>query len=201
MKKILGILVVVGIALGAYWYMKPGESVAPEEPVSTTGEEKKPALSFDAIKNMEIVSPLNDQRVKLREGSLYFKEVSKDETWEVSSAETDYFIKLYAGASPAYGDLDGDGVSETLFVLVSRSGGTGTFYDLAVVKNENDMPVWGDSEMLGDRISVKSVVVEDGKVVVDTLDHGPNEPLAVATMPRLRTFSFVNGALAEVDVD
>lgn len=197
MKKIVGILIVLVLGVSAFWYVNQKE-VIPEVPVA---EEKKPALSLETIQNMTIVSPLNDQRFAWTRGALYFKEPGDKETWEATTEETDYFTKLYTGASVAYGDLDADGISEAAFVVVSRSGGSGTFYDLAVVKNEDGRAVWVDSKMLGDRIVANVIRVENGMLFVDMFDHGPGEPLAVATAPVTKKFELRGKELFEHGVD
>jgi len=89
----------------------------------------------------------------------------------------------------AFGDLDADGVDDAAVVLISDPGGSGRFYDLVAVldRNGNAFPV--ASAFLGDRIEISAVTIEDGQIVVDMLDRGPDEAMAdEPTQPVTRIF-------------
>ncbi len=74
----------------------------------------------------------------------------------------------------AYGELNGEPAAAV--VLVSNSGGSGTFYDLAVVVERDGEPVNVAVTLLGDRVRIDSLAVEEGRIVVDLVTQGPGEP-------------------------
>ncbi len=89
----------------------------------------------------------------------------------------------------AFGDLDADGVQDAAAILITDPGGSGTFYDLVAVidRNGNAFPV--ASVSLGDRIKINALTIEDGKIVVDMLTRGPDEPMAAdPTQPVTRSY-------------
>jgi basic membrane protein A len=77
----------------------------------------------------------------------------------------------------AFGDLDADGVDDAAVVLISSGGGSGTFYDLAVVLDRNGQPVPAATAFLGDRIQLNAISIDDGQVVLDYLTQGPDDPM------------------------
>ena len=55
----------------------------------------------------------------------------------------------------AFGDLDGDGSDDAAVVLVTDPGGSGTFFDLAVLSEKRGAPVNVASRALGDRVDLR----------------------------------------------
>ena len=85
----------------------------------------------------------------------------------------------------AFGDLNGDGAEDAAVILYANPGGSGTFFYLAAVINQEGNPVNLASEFLGDRVKVKSVSVQDGDMVIDLMTHGPDDALCCPTQPAL----------------
>ena len=77
----------------------------------------------------------------------------------------------------AFGDLNGDGVADGAVILVVYPGGSGVFHELAVVVNEGGRPRHVASRGMGERVRVHRVAIEDGRVVVEMLAHGPEDAL------------------------
>ncbi len=70
-----------------------------------------------------------------------------------------------ARPSTTIGDLDGDGQAEVVTVLVSDTGGSGSFYHLVALRQSDD----GGLEhfatyFLGDRLKIPSLTIEDGGI-------------------------------------
>ena len=108
-------------------------------------------------------------------------------------------IKVQLGKDPAFGDLNGDGVEDAIVTLVVEPGGSGTFTYLAPVINDHGTPKPGAAVLLGDRIILKSVSIQNGEVVVTMLTRKPDEPMsAEPTVEVTRTFKLQGDQLVEV---
>ena len=98
----------------------------------------------------------------------------------------------------AFGDLNGDGVADGAVILHVNRGGSGVFHDLAVVINEGGRPRHVASGGLGDRVRVDRVTIEDGRVVVEMLGHGPGDGLCCPSQQQTRTFRLAGDVLVPV---
>jgi heat shock protein HslJ len=77
----------------------------------------------------------------------------------------------------AFGDVAGDNAENAIVVLVSQPGGSGSFYDLAVVHKQDEALTNMASIRLGDRVQIKNMWVENGDIVVEMLTQGPDDPM------------------------
>jgi heat shock protein HslJ len=75
-----------------------------------------------------------------------------------------------------HGDLDGDGVPEAVVLLVVDPGGSGTFLHLAVVKAVDGRARNVATRRVGDRVQVRDLRVDGGRVVLDVVRAGPQDP-------------------------
>jgi heat shock protein HslJ len=100
------------------------------------------------------------------------------ETGQVTLVNSEFRGEAEASSAPlivqltyhmAFGDLDGDDIEEAAVVLVTNAGGSGVFYDLAVVKKKerelNNIAITS----LGERILVRDVVIQNRVIHVDML--------------------------------
>lgn len=85
-----------------------------------------------------------------------------------------------------FGDLNGDGVDDAAVILISSGGGSGLFYDLSIVINNNGHPYTATSRSLGDRVQINSMSIESQMVIIDDVVSGPYDP---ACCPTLKTKS------------
>jgi heat shock protein HslJ len=81
-----------------------------------------------------------------------------------------------------------DGRATGAVVLVTDAGGSGTFYDLALLVKEGKGWTNTDTVLLGDRVKVHSVVIENDAIVVTMTAHGPNDPMCCPTREVKRRF-------------
>ena len=85
------------------------------------------------------------------------------------------------------GDLDGDGRDEAAVLLLASSGGTGLFHHVAVVATGDDGPANVATTLLGDRFQIMRFAVEKGRVVVEAVVAGPDDPMCCPTQKLRRT--------------
>ena len=78
-----------------------------------------------------------------------------------------------------HGVLDGRSVAAV--VLAASTGGSGTFYELAVMATETSEPRHVATIVLGDRVQVQALELRDDEIVVDLLRAGPDDPLCCPT--------------------
>jgi len=87
------------------------------------------------------------------------------------------------------GDLDGDGRPDTVVVLVSQPGGSGTFFYVAALLNAIGGVMTTPAVLLGDRVKVTDLKLDGRAIVVEVLDRTAGQPLSespsVASTKRL----------------
>jgi len=88
----------------------------------------------------------------------------------------------------ARGDLNGDGVEDAAVVLALNTGGSGTFvYLLPVIMVDGSAQQYG-LDLLGDRVRIESLSVADGKIALQMLSFGPNDPMCCPSQKAERTY-------------
>ncbi len=99
------------------------------------------------------------------------------------------------------GDLDGDGVDEAVVLIEEAPGGTGRFVHVALVARQGDELENVATTLLGDRVLVRGVRIEGGRMLVDVLRAGPEDasccPGELATLG----FAFEAGRLEPVEIE
>ena len=83
-------------------------------------------------------------------------------------------------------------------VLVTQTGGSGTFYDLALLTLERNGWVNSDLIPLGDRVVIHALVIRDYQVVVHMTTQGPQDPLCCPTLQVERRFAVQGGKLVAI---
>ncbi len=126
-------------------------------------------------------------------GDVALKEGKAEEEIAPGSASK-YTAQL--GDQLANGTLDGKAYAAT--ILITSGGGSGTFYNVAAVPNNNGAPGTGITFFLGDRIQVQSLKIENGAIHVSYLDRKADEPMTAApTVAQSKVLVIDNGKLAE----
>jgi heat shock protein HslJ len=86
----------------------------------------------------------------------------------------------------AHGRLNGrDAVA---VILVTDSGGSGRFYDLAVVRVEKGTPANVAIASLGDRVRIAGVSIGKGGIEVDLVRHDPADPVCCPSLHVRETY-------------
>lgn len=117
-------------------------------------------------------------------------------------------IQLHDGASDtadtrvsltkdvAFGDIDADGVDDAAAIIEVSDHGTGIWRQLAVVLSRDGRPVNVATADLGDRVQIDWMRIVGGRVLVDMVDHGPDDPVCCPTLKVRRTYMFSAGRIA-----
>lgn len=87
-------------------------------------------------------------------------------------------ITRYFG-NDAIGDLNGDGKEDIAFLLTQDTGGSGTFYYVAVALRTVTGYQGTNAVLLGDRIAPQSTNIEHGMVVVNYAERKPGESFTI----------------------
>ncbi len=83
-------------------------------------------------------------------------------------------------------------------ILISQTGGTGTFYDLAVLSDENGQLAPAAVTYLGDRIIINDIAIQDGQIVLDMVIQGQDDPFCCPTQQVIQTYELQEDELVQV---
>ncbi len=97
----------------------------------------------------------------------------------------------------ALGDLNDDKSGDAAVILTWNGGGSGTFINLVAVINKSGAPQQVAAELLGDRVQVKSLSIVEGRVVVQMVGFGPNDPLCCPSLEMTRTYRLEGNTLRQ----
>jgi hypothetical protein len=98
--------------------------------------------------------------------------------------------------APVAADLDGDGDDDTIVIIATEQGGSGTFYFVAVAELDGGGYTGSAGVLLGDRIAPRSVTFTDGVITVEYAERRPGEPMSAApSVAMSRRFVYRNGVL------
>ncbi|MEZ4557560.1 MAG: META domain-containing protein [Caldilineaceae bacterium] len=90
-----------------------------------------------------------------------------------------------------------DGVPSVAVIVYSSTGGSGGFNNLALVQNVDGTPTNVGTVLLGDRVAINALSIQEDQIVVDMVTQGPNDPMCCPTQQVLNTYAMVDGALAQ----
>ena len=93
----------------------------------------------------------------------------------------------------AFGKLEGKEAGAV--VLVTDPGGSGTFYDLALLVRGPQGWINQDIAFLGDRIKIHSLAITDNEMVVDMTTQGPGDPMCCPTLHVVQRFIWKDNRL------
>jgi heat shock protein HslJ len=97
------------------------------------------------------------------------------------------------------GDLDGDGAEESVFLLWTSSGGSGTFdYLAALGRAEDGSALALATAALGDRVKIRSADIVEGRIVLEVLQAGREDAACCPGQKFKRIFALEGGAMNEV---
>ncbi len=96
--------------------------------------------------------------------------------------------EVFVGLTPhvVYGELDGQSVAAV--VLVTTAGGTGSFFELAVMAAGASGPRNIATVVLGDRVRLLSLSLHDNEITVDLVRAGPYDSLCCPTQRMIERY-------------
>jgi heat shock protein HslJ len=100
--------------------------------------------------------------------------------------------------SVRFGDVDGAEGSEALALLGATTGGSGEMVYLAAFGVRDSALANLGTVPVGDRTKVQSVWLEQGKVIMDAVEIGPNDAACCPTQVARKTFGIEGGALKQL---
>ena len=143
-------------------------------PVLSYAQDEPPQISQQHLENATYPTEVGD--ISLNDGT-FVQEIgdgASSTTWLLGES--------------AFGELDGDNVDDAVTILIQDTAGTGTFYYLYAMRNNDGSPEYIADLFLGDRIDLNSLEIIDNSIVIDYVRSGPNDPLCCPTMQVVETY-------------
>jgi heat shock protein HslJ len=149
------------------------------------------ALTTEELRNAGYYLGLDEDPIALTEGEWYGEPFSAGGASRPGAGFVDDFNLT--------GDLNGDGVDETVVLLWTNSGGSGTFDFIAVMgRDDAGTPINLATAALGDRVRIRAAAIDDGIIVVDVVQAGSDDPACCPGQKVRRSFALEDGALNEL---
>jgi len=96
------------------------------------------------------------------------------------------------------GDINNDGLDDAVVILRQETGGSGTFYYVAIAMNSINGYSGTSAIFIGDRIAPQTTEIRDGKIIVNYADRKPWESFSERpSVGKSKYLSYKNGILAE----
>jgi len=95
----------------------------------------------------------------------------------------------------AFGDLDGNHAADATVIIGFNYGGSGMMIAVYAVIGTEGKPMITKPVVLGDRVMVNSVRIVSGKIILDTLTHGPDDPSCCPSVKKILSYRVSNGKL------
>jgi heat shock protein HslJ len=145
-------------------------------------------LNEEALKNMTYKSTWTESGEAALVDGEYREQAAPGSATETVVQVTDHV---------AYGDLNGQPAAAV--VLVTDPGGSGTFYDLAVVVEQDGQPVNVATTSLGDRVQINSLSIENNQIFVDMVTQGPDDPMCCPTRQVVQAYTLQGDQLVPAE--
>jgi heat shock protein HslJ len=104
-------------------------------------------------------------------------------------------LVIQATGDIARGDMNG--IPSAAVILTTNAGGSGTFFDLALLQWQSSAWVNTGTAELGDRVAVHSVIIERNTIRVDLTTHGPGDPMCCPSLRTKRYYIIQKNRLTE----
>ncbi len=143
-------------------------------------------LTLEVLKNTTYKSEfVKAGRAQLQDG-MYEENIAPDSASKVTLTLSEHVV---------FGDYNADGIDDAVAVLVASGGGSGTFHTMEIFINRMGNPHHMHSVMLGDRIKVTSLEIEEYTVTIRMLTHGEGDAMCCPTQEEMRRYNQGFGVL------
>jgi hypothetical protein len=154
-------------------------------------------FTIDALKNIKYscYHCKNGQPLQFEEGKYY---ESPDPTRPTGY----WYVGIWQPLEEkgvVFGDLNNDGKEDAALILDAYGGGSGHFYELAIVINHNGIPCYLTSEDLGDRVIINSITLASGVITLDMIVHGPEDALCCPSAKKIFKYKLSDNQLIKVE--
>ncbi len=191
-----------GSGVATYTIITADEAATNETTVSTGNDTAENYSEVEAESSAE--TPVPDEVIVGAANANYPLEYTESGTAQLTdgeyrepvAADSSAEIVIQMSDNIAVGELN-DGQQAIAVILVSQTGGSGTFYDLAVLTEQDGQAVPTAVTYLGDRIIVNSLAIEDGQIVVDMVVQGQEDPFCCPTQHVVQTYELQGEELVQ----
>lgn len=97
----------------------------------------------------------------------------------------------------AIGHLSNNSSQDAAVIYGYNTGGSGFFVMLCAVLNDHGQPQNIALADLEDRVKINSLSIRAGKIIVDMVTHGPNDPACCPTVKKIATYTLVGHKLVQ----
>jgi heat shock protein HslJ len=165
------------------WLIEPGWKLC-----LPSAQNARAGLTVDALENAEYQSEWTASgKAPLTDGE-YSESI-------VPGAATKIVVILSDRMAFGY---TSDGKPLAAAILITDPGGSGTFYYLAAVLEQDGEPINVASTLLGDRAKIRSLAIVDGQIVLEMVTHGPDDPMCCPTQIVRNVYALEDDTLVEV---
>lgn len=143
---------------------------------------------------------LDEQRIKNFRYHLSFAKrfVNLHDGYYQTGSDPDDFITARL-EHYAIGDTGGDGNNDAAIILSSQGMGSGTFYELTALITGNREISQTNSIVIGDRVKIESLSIEQGRIILDVVTHTPDDPSCCPSERGMRRFHIDGKRLVETN--
>jgi hypothetical protein len=145
------------------------------------------ALTTEALQNAEYQTEWTPEGTVRLANSEYRAEAAPGSASEIVIALTEYV---------AVGELNGQPAAAVL--LYSSGGGSGTYYELHVMVEQDGQPHDVAWTLLGDRVQIDSLAIGGNEITVDMVTHGPDDPMCCPTQQVVQTYALQGEELVQM---
>jgi len=150
------------------------EPLPDPEPLPPPPPASGPTLSLETLQNAAYPSEWPAEGVAQLTDGEYIEKFDEDSASQLLIQLTDFVV---------FGDLDFDGDEDAAVIMATNGGGSGTFLELFAVLNDDGEARPIAPQFLGDRPIINAVAINRGKISIDMITHGPNDPMCCPTLP------------------
>lgn len=149
-----------------------------ESPTSIPTEE----FTMDEVMNAAVTAPQGQKIFQLKDGN-----------YESGSGADYAQVKILPQS--VMGDVNGDGKQEAAVLLSEYYGGSGVFVSLIVFQKVGDGLQQSPAILIDDRPAINTLSIKDGKIFLDAVIHGENDPMAVPSLGVIESYQLYGNNL------